>query len=1231
MLERAHSLTNCIESGEFMQLPKTHPPSPPSTIVTTDTTTDTQFSLYALRGETGRSDIRFAKAPSTRWTSEDTLDLSKPHSMLSESGIDMSLSLNASEMSEFIYYHSLREDRIQDLINPRHISAALQPPAVATHQEIAMLTPTMKVSSTPVPGSVPQVLRISDKRDNVNPNDLRNINTNMVRNGENFSDEGMQTDDATQEGGPASDPNGDILLSSTPGRTASFLTGASNLVYDSLSNSNSPCRFSVTYPLMHNAAGNSNIVSQAVHSETTNRQNGAETDVRLSAMFLTNEETALSFSQQSAQTNPHQSVATHLTPRYQSHQHRQPQQRQHPQQPDQHTQQTVLRPDGEHQLVCNSMDSTMVDPRDTVNYRMLTQLPSSHDHVSQDNSTELTTSSIDSTVAAAADVMSYIHQHGPVTYGHPDCLIRPATAAAAAPHWGSDEFELTRVGDDGVCRDTLSYHATFLPNGQRTGAPVNASLRHPLTSPQPAGYNRRVTSGDLPTSLEHLQLCNGGLTENSLQLRSGQPQAGFSYGMQRENELKSELRNALPAQLPPSQNHLAGHPCRAMMANGSMNTQHLVAGPRALNTTVPVLHPRHGHMQLPIQEMEEINTKALAQRISAELKRYSIPQAVFAQRVLCRSQGTLSDLLRNPKPWSKLKSGRETFRRMWKWLQEPEFQPCKRKEVQHMKTADGRQVKKPRLVFTDIQRRTLHAIFKETKRPSKEMQSTIAQQLGLEVSTVANFFMNARRRSLDKWQEDCSKGSSLADSPSPGSASSRCSQRQSSRTTGHLKEGDFAVGGPYSPGQRGRPVGSTIVYSAPASTNKMDNGTYPPGARNDMERMLRCGSLNASNKFSNHPRPPHNIDEQFNVCGSQVFSSVHRGGPAPFASSNPQAQVSTVPHPINEGLSQLTCNYTESRLPTHHKLHSVPQNAHPTPAQSHPLQPHHQQQQHPYQHTSQQQQPQQLLQYAELTERTEAFPVGQQNATSPHPNVLGPMGFANHSIQNSGAPLTQPTVSFPPTGLHAHLPLGPSQLGLFQPNGNVSSSGIRNHSFMMRDFVGANAFDPNFLNTISSGQRALTQQALELCNSLAAANGATLREKTPEQFTNYQEVRNSSSASFPAHQTKSDELRDNDFIEDGNEEEYGEGEEEEDEDEENEDTDNEELERARSNSCSPDGSVERIPSVELNSSKRQGLDEVHSEYFCNNELDTFKDELSSLSDAICGLISSDENDPTDTT
>lgn len=38
------------------------------------------------------------------------------------------------------------------------------------------------------------------------------------------------------------------------------------------------------------------------------------------------------------------------------------------------------------------------------------------------------------------------------------------------------------------------------------------------------------------------------------------------------------------------------------------------------------------------------------------------------------------------------------------------------------------------------------------------MQVTIARQLGLDPSTVSNFFMNARRRSVDKWKDD-----SLAD------------------------------------------------------------------------------------------------------------------------------------------------------------------------------------------------------------------------------------------------------------------------------------------------------------------------------------------------------------------------------------------------------------------------------------------------------------------------------------
>ncbi|KAL3211274.1 hypothetical protein MRX96_036506 [Rhipicephalus microplus] len=92
-----------------------------------------------------------------------------------------------------------------------------------------------------------------------------------------------------------------------------------------------------------------------------------------------------------------------------------------------------------------------------------------------------------------------------------------------------------------------------------------------------------------------------------------------------------------------------------------------------------------------------------------------------------------------------------------------EVRACKRKEdapggAGAAGPASKSQPKKPRLVFTDLQRRTLQAIFKETKRPSKEMQITISQQLGLELSTVGNFFMNARRRSQDKWQDEADKG-----------------------------------------------------------------------------------------------------------------------------------------------------------------------------------------------------------------------------------------------------------------------------------------------------------------------------------------------------------------------------------------------------------------------------------------------------------------------------------------
>ncbi|XP_014001556.2 one cut domain family member 2 isoform X1 [Salmo salar] len=275
-----------------------------------------------------------------------------------------------------------------------------------------------------------------------------------------------------------------------------------------------------------------------------------------------------------------------------------------------------------------------------------------------------------------------------------------------------------------------------------------------------------------------------------------------NYGTHGHDKMLSSNFDAHTAMLARGDQHLSrglGGPTAGMMPH--LNGMHHSGHPGHPQSHGPVLASNRdrppsssGQQGNNSGQLEEINTKEVAQRITAELKRYSIPQAIFAQRVLCRSQGTLSDLLRNPKPWSKLKSGRETFRRMWKWLQEPEFQrmsalrlagtnrehamigsngmhcqtlttlctgtqnyACKRKEQDPSKERNNTP-KKSRLVFTDLQRRTLLAIFKENKRPSKEMQITISQQLGLELTTVSNFFMNARRRSLDKWMDEGSPG-----------------------------------------------------------------------------------------------------------------------------------------------------------------------------------------------------------------------------------------------------------------------------------------------------------------------------------------------------------------------------------------------------------------------------------------------------------------------------------------
>ncbi|OQR76079.1 ONECUT DNA binding protein-like [Tropilaelaps mercedesae] len=133
--------------------------------------------------------------------------------------------------------------------------------------------------------------------------------------------------------------------------------------------------------------------------------------------------------------------------------------------------------------------------------------------------------------------------------------------------------------------------------------------------------------------------------------------------------------------------------------------------------------------------------------------------------------------------------------------------------VTHLNASKNQsQTKKPRLVFTDLQRRTLQAIFKETKRPSKEMQIAISQQLGLELSTVGNFFMNARRRSQDKWLDDSEQQQIKRDTAAAAAAAA--ASRPPSELHQQSQQGAAVAGG--LKGISGTPAG--LLHSHATST-----------------------------------------------------------------------------------------------------------------------------------------------------------------------------------------------------------------------------------------------------------------------------------------------------------------------------------------------------------------------------------------------------------------------------
>ncbi|XP_063305977.1 homeobox protein cut-like 1 isoform X2 [Pelobates fuscus] len=99
--------------------------------------------------------------------------------------------------------------------------------------------------------------------------------------------------------------------------------------------------------------------------------------------------------------------------------------------------------------------------------------------------------------------------------------------------------------------------------------------------------------------------------------------------------------------------------------NSPLPSSPVVSMSKPTKPSVPPLTPE----QYEVYMYQEVDTIELTRQVKEKLAKNGICQRIFGEKVLGLSQGSVSDMLSRPKPWSKLtQKGREPFIRMQLWL-----------------------------------------------------------------------------------------------------------------------------------------------------------------------------------------------------------------------------------------------------------------------------------------------------------------------------------------------------------------------------------------------------------------------------------------------------------------------------------------------------------------------------------------------------------------------------------
>uniref|UniRef100_A0A4W5NDT4 One cut domain family member n=1 Tax=Hucho hucho TaxID=62062 RepID=A0A4W5NDT4_9TELE len=182
-----------------------------------------------------------------------------------------------------------------------------------------------------------------------------------------------------------------------------------------------------------------------------------------------------------------------------------------------------------------------------------------------------------------------------------------------------------------------------------------------------------------------------------------------------------------------------------------------------------------------VSDWEDMDTTEIARQIKEQLIKHNIGQRVFGHYVLGLSQGSVSEILARPKPWSKLTiRGKEPFHKMRQFLSDEQnilalrtIQGRQRAYLKrrHSSLSDSRSVdggmagpdflqssspqhqrrpqlyqKKVRVVLGPEEKEALKRAYQEKPYPSPKTIEELASQLNLKTSTVINWFHNYRSR-----------------------------------------------------------------------------------------------------------------------------------------------------------------------------------------------------------------------------------------------------------------------------------------------------------------------------------------------------------------------------------------------------------------------------------------------------------------------------------------------------